>query len=161
MPAPFFAFAALAVAAQRPSIDSSAVARVLTLLKAADSTVCELAAQTVGNSWGMRWESDLLPTPMPMPMMMHLNRRAHHLRVHVRHGWVWRGDDSATLGAFRAVLRDEGRCVRNLAARVLGRARAAGSYDAFLGLLGDTSPGLRETGALGPSEIGERRAQIG
>ena len=48
--------------------------------------------------------------------------------------------------------------MRHIAARVLGRARSPGSYDAFLALLRDASPGLRETGALGLSELEDRRA---
>jgi len=69
MPLPFFAVLALvALGAPVAPLDSSAVARVLALLRAADTTVCELAAQTIGNSWGFRWDADLLPTPMPMPM---------------------------------------------------------------------------------------------
>ena len=166
----FFLVTATGLAAQQPpdiAPDSGRVARVLALLETSDSTVCELAAQSIGNVWGWSWQPQLVPTPMPMPMpapmpmpMMrqgsHGPRARPHPRVHIRVGW--HGADSAALGAFRAVLRDDNRCVRNLAARVLGRARASGSYDAFLALLRDQAPGLRETGALGLSELEDRRA---
>jgi len=62
-----------------------------------------------------------MPTPMPMPMA-HLGARPH-VRVHVHRGPHWYGEEAGWLGAFRAVLRDDNRCVRNIAARVLGRAR--------------------------------------
>src|SRR5947208_3693502 len=141
------------LAAQRAldaPMDSSAVARVLALLKTSDSTVCDLAGQAISNSWGFPGEPRLLPTPMPMPMptpmpmpmAMRMGIRVPHIRVHVRHGPAWYGGDAAVSGAFRAVLRDDNRCVRNIAARVLGRARAPASYDAFLALLEDASPGL-------------------
>src|SRR5438034_7173754 len=157
------------LAAQRAldaPMDSGAVARVLGLRKTADSTVCELAGQAISNSWGFPWEPRLfptpmpmpMPTPMPMPMALRMGIRVPHVRVHVRHGPAWYGGDAAVSGAFRAVLRDDSRCVRNIAARVLGRARSAASYDAFLALLGDASPGLRETGALGLGELEDRRA---
>jgi len=157
------------LAAQRAldaPMDSSAVARVLALLKTSDSTVCDLAGQAISNSWGFPGEPRLLPTPMPMPMptpipmpmAMRMGIRVPHVRVHVRHGPAWYGGDAVVSGAFRAVLRDDNHCVRNIAARVLGRARSPASYDAFLALLEDASPGPRETGALGLGELDDRRA---
>src|SRR5438034_4186576 len=157
------------LAAQRAldaPMDSSAVARVLALLKTSDSTVCDLAGQAISNSWGFPGEPRLfptpmpmpMPTPMPMPMAMRMGIRVPHVRVHVRHGPAWYGGDAVVSGAFRAVLRDDNRCVRNIAARVLGRARSPASYDAFLALLEDASPGQRETGALGLGELDDRRA---
>ena len=52
-----FLLAATALAAQQsPDTppDSARVARVLALLKTSDSTVCELAAQAIGNAWGWK-----------------------------------------------------------------------------------------------------------
>src|SRR5213592_522196 len=149
------------LAAQRAldaPMDSSAVARVLALLKTSDSTVCDLAGQAISNSWGFPGEPRLFPTPMPMPMATRMGIRVPHVRVHVRHGPAWYGGDAVVSGAFRAVLRDDNRCVRNIAARVLGRARSPASYDAFLALLEDASPGPRETRALGLGELDDRRA---
>src|SRR5205807_1285608 len=133
---------ATGLAAQQPSEaprDSSHVARVLALLKTSDSTVCELAGQSISNAWGFFWEPRFLPnpmpmpmpTPMPMPMATHRGTRPH-VRVHVHRGPHRYGEEAGGLGAFRAVLRDDNRCVRNIAARVLGRARTPESYDAFL-----------------------------
>src|SRR5205814_8424322 len=156
------------LAAQQPpdaARDSSHVARVLALLETSDSTVCELAGQAISNSWGFAWEPRLLPTPMPMPMPTPMpmplsppRRSSDLVRVHVHRGPRGYGEEAGRHGAFRAVLRDDNRCVRNIAARVLGRARTPGSYDAFLALLRDANPGLRETGALGLGELDDRRA---
>src|SRR5438874_3874545 len=160
-------FATNAIAAQQPPevrADSARVARVLALLETSDSTVCELAAQAISNAWGWSWQPQLLPTPMPMPMPapmpMPMMRKGHgpRARMHVNHRARWRGADSVAFGAFHAVLRDDNRCVRNIAARVLGRAGAPGSFDAFVALLRETAPGLRETGALGLGELKDRRA---
>ncbi len=145
------------------TLDSAEVARVLVQLKASDSTVCELAGQSLTNYGGFwnRSRSDIpmprpMPTPMPMPggggggpaHVMHDVMRAHRFE----------GRDAAVLGAFRAVIRDDNRCVRNIAARVLGNAGDAGAYDLFAGLLRDSRPGLRETGALGLGELEDVRA---
>src|SRR5205814_9758033 len=95
-----------------------------------------------------------MPRPMPMPFAaprVAMSRPAVRLRTHWLAGWG-RYDGSA-LGAFRAVLRDPSQCVRNVAARVLGRAQASGAYEAFTALLRDQSVGLRETGALGLAEL--------
>src|SRR3989441_3250835 len=162
-----FLLTATGLAAQQPPsapLDSGAVARVLALLKTSDSTVCELAGQAISNSWGFPWEPRLfptpmpmpMPTPMPMPMARRMGIRVPHVHVHVHHPGDWRREDATVLGAFRAVLRDDSRCVRHIAARVLGRARSPGSYDAFLALLREASPGLRETGALGLGELEDR-----
>src|SRR6184192_4527788 len=97
------------LAAQRAldaPMDSSAVARVLALLKTSDSTVCDLAGQAISNSWGFPGEPRLLPTPMPMPMptpipmpMAHLGARPH-VRVHVHRGPHWYGEEAGWLGEF-------------------------------------------------------------
>src|SRR5256885_10270234 len=135
-------FAANALAAQQPPDarpDSERVARVLALLETSDSTVCELAAQAISNIWGWSWQpqpfATPMPIPMPAPMPMPRMRQGHaaHARVRLNHGAGWRGTDSAAFGAFRAVLRDDNRCVRNIAARVPGRAGAPRGYGALLG----------------------------
>src|SRR5256884_7297988 len=145
-------FAANALAAQQPPdarADSARVARVLALLETSDSTVCELGAQAISNAWAWSWQpqpfATPMPLPMPAPMPMPRMRQGHgpHARVRINHGAGWHGTDSAAFGAFRAVLRDDSRCVRNIAARVLGRAGAPGSYDAFVALLREAAPGLR------------------
>jgi len=43
------------------------------------------------------------------------------------HGGHRPGIDTPTLGAFRAVLRDDNRCIRTIAARVLGNHGPAGT----------------------------------
>ncbi|HEX4574416.1 MAG TPA: HEAT repeat domain-containing protein, partial [Gemmatimonadales bacterium] len=160
------------LAAQHAPLDSARVTQLLSLLKTSDSTVCELAGETLSDHLGWGFESRLLPMPMPMPMptpmpmpMIHRLDAAWHgsrPRIHIHRirdgGWRAEFGDAASLGAFRAVLRDDNACVRNVAARVLGRARPAGTYELFAGLLGDPKAGLRATGALGLGELGDTRA---
>src|SRR5207249_6802039 len=121
------------LAAQRAldaPMDSSAVARVLALLKTSDSTVCDLAGQAISNSWGFPGEPRLfptpmpmpMPTPMPMPMAMRMGIRVPHVRVHVRHGPAWYGGDVGVSGAVRAVLRGRHRRGRYSAGRGPRRA---------------------------------------
>ncbi len=149
-------------------LDSTEVARVLAELKVVDSTVCELAGQALtnyGGFWGggRDFSSTVMPMPRPMPTPMPMpgggggiagvmRDVTHGNRDHKS------GVDAATLGAFRAVLRDDNRCVRNIAARVLGNHNPAGTYELFIGLLRDAKPGLRETGAIGLGELEDSRA---
>jgi hypothetical protein len=152
-------FVAVLLLATQGRLDSTEVARVLTQLKASDSTVCSLAGQALTNfgGWWHRDANTLMPMPRPMPTPMPMpgggGRGIHMMRGPNRHGY-----DRAVLGAFRAVVRDDNRCVRNIAARVLGRADEAGTYEVFAGLLRDARPGLRETGALGLGEMDDARA---
>ena len=126
------------VTASQARLDSAQTARLLTALERSDSTVCQLAGQTLANNLGWGWEPRLfpmpmpMPTPMPMPMIERLDLHGNHLvpRIHVHGSGAWHGHelDAATLGAFRAVLRDDNECVRDIAARVLGRANPPGTY---------------------------------
>src|ERR1700757_4431281 len=100
--------AATALAAQRPPDtppDSARIARVLALLETADSTVCELAAQSISNAWGWSWQPQPFPSPMPMPMpapmpMPMMRDRVHgpRPRVHFNHRAGWRDADTAAFG---------------------------------------------------------------
>src|SRR5439155_1388321 len=80
-----------------------------------------------------------------IPVHMDMHGRSHDL-------------DPGVLRAFRAVIRDDNRCVRNIAARVLGNHGGSATYELFLGLLRDSRPDLRETGALGLGELADSRA---
>jgi hypothetical protein len=162
--------AAVLIVAQAPQVqltpDSAAVTRLLNQLKASDSTVCVLAGEALANYGGWRWRNwghvdEMMPmpqptptpTPTPMPrgdgggfgVHMGMHGGSHEL-------------DPAVLGAFRAVIRDDNRCVRNIAARVLGNHGGSASYELFLGLLRDARADLRETGALGLGEVSDTRA---
>src|SRR2546422_3554576 len=66
--------------------------------------------------------------------------------------------DPGVLRAFRAVIRDDNSCVRNIAACVLGNHGGSASSELFLGLLRASRPDLRETGALGLGELEDSRA---
>lgn len=117
--------------------DSAQVARLLVSLRAADSTVCELAGRALTNFGGF-WniESDLpmpMPMPIPMPIPMPMPFGGPGIQVNPRIHGLGRGAEQnpATLGAFRAALRDPSRCVRHIAARVVGRRRSTRSSRSY------------------------------
>ena len=113
----------LLVAQTRAPLDSGTVTRVLDQLRTSDSMVCALAGQALTNyggfgGWNHSDPGMPMPQPMPTPMPMpgggigdfHINM----------HEWGGRKMDPAVLRAFRAFIRDDNRCVRNIAARVIG-----------------------------------------
>src|SRR6266508_1539946 len=154
MTAPFLV-SLLLVLQNRAPMDSATVTRVLNQLRTSDSTVCALAGEALtnyGGFWGhsFRRPGLAMPQPMPTPMPMPgVGGGGVHFGMHGKS----RDVDPAVLRAFRAVIRDDNRCIRNIAARVLGNDRDSGTYDLFLGLLRDARVDLRETGALGLGEL--------
>src|SRR6266511_2275587 len=147
----------------QPPLDSATVARVLGQLRTSDSAVCALAGQAVTKyRGGWRWSHSSagmamprrLPTAMPMPGGGGGAGGGVHVDFHERNHDL----DPAVLRAFRAVVRDENRCIRNIAVRVLGRHGGSGTYDLFLSLLRDSRTDLRESGALGLGELEDSRA---
>lgn len=141
--------AVLLAVQNHPPLDSAAAARVLSQLKTSDSTICQLAGLALSNYGGWWWwgrsEPGMpMPRPMPTPMPMPGGGAGGiHIGMNERESDM----DPGVMRAFRAVIRDENRCVRTIAARVLGRYSA--NYDLFLSMLRDARPDLRETGALG------------
>src|SRR3989442_10148047 len=150
----------LLVAKTRPAFDSATVTRVLNQLKASDSSVCALAGKALtnyGGFWGHRFADRGMPMHQPMPTPMPMpggGGDGFHVNMHEN----TRDMDPAVLRAFRAVIRDDNRCVRNIAARVLGNRGGSGSYNLFIGMLKDARADFRETGALGLGERGDTRA---
>jgi len=122
---------AAALATQQPELGSAdAVARLLASLKAADPAVCELAGRSLTN--GGRWrggdidEPMPMPTPTPVPMPMPFAGRGKSVsapspRIRSRSGKEW---DPGGLAVFRTALRDQSRCIRRIAARVVAHAAA-------------------------------------
>jgi hypothetical protein len=153
----------LLVVQNRPALDSATVTRLLSQLKTSDSVVCALAGEALtnyGGFWGHNFADpgmpmpQPMPTPTPMPMpggggIGDFNVNMHENNRHM---------DPAVLRAFRSFIRDDNRCVRNIAARALGDHGGREYYDLFLGLLRDSRADLRETGALGLGEIEDSRA---
>ena len=143
----------------RPPLDSATVTRVLNQLKTTDSTVCALAGEALtnyGGFWGHAFADPGMPMPQPMPTPMPMPGGAGgmHVDMHeTRHE-----TDPAVLRAFRAFIRDDNRCVRNIGARVLGNHRGSESYNLFIGMLKDARADFRETGALGLGELEDSRA---
>src|SRR6266571_2180625 len=94
------------------------------------------------------------PMPTPMPMPGGGGGGGVHFAMHGRS----RDVDPAVLRAFRAVIRDDNRCIRNIAARVLGNRGGSESYNLFISMLKDARADFRETGALGLGELEDSRA---
>jgi len=156
-------FLALLVTVQNPStLDSATVTRVLSLLKTSDSTICKLAGQAMTNyggwwGWGGWYSDPSMPMPRPMPTPMPMpggGGGGVHVEMHERSSDI----DPGALRAFRSFVRDENRCVRGIAVRVLGNHGGSGEYDLFISLLRDARADLRETGALGLGEMEDSRA---
>jgi len=148
----------LLVVQNRPALDSATVTRLLTQLKASDSAVCALAGEALtnyGGFWGHAFADPGMPMPQPMPTPMPGGGPGE---VHVDMHENTRDMDPAVLRAFRAVIRDDNRCVRNIAARVLGNHGGSESYGLFSGMLKDSRADFRETGALGLGELHDSRA---
>src|SRR2546427_1963856 len=150
----------LLVAQTRPALDSATVTRVLNQLKTSDSAVCALAARASANCdgfSGLLLADPGMPMPQPMPTPMPMpggGGGGFHVNMHEN----TRDMDPAVLRAFRAVIRDDNRCVRNIAARVLGNRGGSESYNLFIGMLKDARADFRETGALGLGEREDTRA---
>src|SRR5712691_7919986 len=150
----------LLVVQNRPPLDSATVTRVLNHLKTSDSTVCALAGEALtnyGGFWGHAFADPGMPMPQPMPTPMPMpggGARVVHVNMHENTHEM----DPAVLHAFRAFIRDDNRCVRNIAARVLGNHRGSESYSLFVGMLKDARADFRETGALGLGELHDSRA---
>src|SRR5439155_11758624 len=109
-----------------------------------------------GGFWGHAFADPGMPMPQPMPTPMPMPGGAGgmHVDMHeTRHE-----TDPAVLRAFRAFIRDDNRCVRNIGARVLGNHRGSESYNLFIGMLKDARADFRETGALGLGELEDSRA---
>src|SRR6267142_2332471 len=151
----------LLVVQNRPALDSATVTRVLNQLKASDSAVCALAGEALtnyGGFWGHRFADPGMPMPQPMPTPMPMPGGGGGGGFHVNPHENSRDIDPAVLRAFRAVIRDDNRCVRNIAARVLGNSGGSESYNLFIGMLKDARADFRETGALGLGERDDSRA---
>src|SRR5690242_6885646 len=119
----------------RPALDSAAVTRVLTQLKASDSAVCVLAGEALtnyGGFWGHSFGQPGLAMPQPMPTPMPMPGGGGGGGVHFGMHEGSRDVDPAVRRAFRAFIRDDNRCVRNIAARVLGNRGGSESYNLFI-----------------------------
>ena len=147
MIAPLLA-ALLLVVQNRPALDSATVTRVLNQLRASDSTVCALAGEALtnyGGFWGHAFADPGMPMPQPMPTPMPMpggGGGGFHVNMHESSHDL----DPAVLRAFRAVIRDDNRCVRNIAARVLGNHGGSESYNLFIGMLKEARADFRRSG---------------
>jgi len=129
MTAPYLASLLLVLQTRAP-MDSATVTRVLNQLRTSDSTVCALAGEALtnyGGFWGGRSFGQpglAMPQPMPTPMPMPGGGGGGgvHFGMHGRS----RDVDPGVLRAFRAVIRDDNRCIRNIAARILGNHHESG-----------------------------------
>src|SRR5258706_16466380 len=92
-----------------------------------------------------------MPTPMPMPGG---GGGGFHVNMHEN----THGMDPAVLRAFRAGIRDDNRCVRNIAGRGLGNHGGSEGYSLFPGMLKEARPRFPENGALGRGQLRESPA---
>jgi hypothetical protein len=154
---------AAALAAQQPDLrDATAVTTLLASLRAADPAVCEMAGRTLATQWG--WGGDLgdepmpepMPTPMPVPVPMPFAGGPGINGPHVSHRTGGRMD-AKVLAVFRTALRDQSRCVRRIAARMVAREEPAWAASEFNTLVKDADAGLREIGLLGLGELEDPR----
>ena len=126
----------------QPQLDSATVIRILSQLRTSDSAICALAGQALtnyGGFWGWSNSDPGMPMPRPMPTPMPMPRGGGggvHVEMHERGSDI----NPAVLRAFRAFIRDDNRCVRNIAARVLGRHGGSNAYDLFVALLRESRP---------------------
>ena len=65
--------------------------------------------------------------------------------------------DPKVLAVFRTALRDQSRCVRRIAARMVAREKPAWAASEFGTLAKDADAGLREIGLLGLGELEDPR----
>lgn len=105
----------------------------------ADPAVCELAPadhQRLGWGWMGNGDDPMprpmptpMPTPMPMPFAGRGAGRSAPRTARASSGW-----DARVVDAFRPALRDNSRCVRRIAARVVGRAHPSWAPQEFAAL---------------------------
>src|SRR5687767_1580593 len=143
-------FLAAALATQQPVLrDAGAVNTLLASLRTADPSVCEMAGRTLTNQWS--WGGDLsdepmpepMPTPMPVPMPMPF--ASGGLRI-AGPNFGHRGAkalDANAVAVFRTALRDESRCVRRIAARMVAREQPSWAASEFAALIKDADAGVR------------------
>ena len=149
---------AAALSFQQPDLrDVESVNKLLASLRAADPAVCELAGRSLTNYGGF-WDSDVpmpQPMPMPMPTPTPMPRAGGGIDIPSPHvGRLGRNElDPQVLQAFRSALKDPSRCIRNIAARMVARAKPAWAAAEFGGLVKQADAGLRETGLLGLGEL--------
>ena len=156
-------FLAAALAAQQPVLrDAAAVNSLLASLRIADPAVCEMAGRTLTNQWGWGSESgdEPMPEPMqPMPVPMPMPFASGGLNIAGpnvgRRGGI--ALDAKVVAIFRTALRDQSRCVRRIAARMVAREQPTWAASEFGALAKDDDAGLREIGLLGLGELEDAR----
>ena len=159
---------AAALTTQQPTqeidiLDADAVSRQLASLRAADPAVCEMAGRTLTNQWG--WGHDIadepmpvpMPTPMPVPMPMPFAGSGPDISGPNVGDRAGRALDAKVLAVFRAALRDQSRCIRRIAARVVAREEPAWAPSEFGALAKEADAGLREIALLGLGQLEDPR----
>ena len=157
---------AAALAAQQPDLRDAECGQPPARL-AADRAIRRCARWPGARSrteWG--WGGDLadepmpapMPTPMPVPMPMPFAGGGPGIagpeRQRHRAGTTL---DAKVLAVFRTALRDQSRCVRRIAARMVAREKPTWAASEFGALAKDADAGLREIGLLGLGELEDPR----
>jgi hypothetical protein len=147
--------AALFCGVERPRAETgeaqeSGARPLLAAVRGISPVACELAAQSLGNGWGMAADAEDAPA---------LVRRDEPTGRVL--GWLWNQSTSASaddLAALRDGLGDPDPCVRRVSARMLGRRRFEGSVDALLAALRSGEPLRRDAAVLGLGYAGDPRS---
>ncbi len=130
---------AIAQAQERRAVaDSARVRRLLDAARGANAILCDLVASTVDGRSG--WYSEL-DTDFRAGATDSL---ARDVVSWVQHREV----DATAVPVLRDALMDGDRCVRRLAAPMLGRVRDPSAMQAMLAALAASDAGIREVGAL-------------
>jgi HEAT repeat protein len=135
-------------AARAAADDTSAVSRLLRVVRGVDPVLCELATRTVDmhGSWS-RWgplSDDPLHTDSAAAALIEWVQNEH--------------SDPRVVPTLRAGMRDPDACVRRVSGSFLGRVSHPSAIDALLSVLEDGSAGTREVAALG---LGMSERQVG
>jgi hypothetical protein len=142
------------------------VNRLLASLRTADAEVCELAGRTLTNQWGWASDGDFaaelmpvpMPTPMPVPMPMPFADDRPSISGPSVSDHPSMALDAKVLAVFRAGLRDQSRCVRRIAARMVAREEPTWAASEFGAPAKDAAPASARSAcsASASSRIGAR-----
>jgi len=123
---------------RRPVADSGRVRRLLDAARGANAILCDLVASTVDgrSGWYSELDSDFRAGAT--------DSLARDVVAWVQHREV----DATAVPVLRDALTDSDRCVRRLAAPMLGRVRDPSAMQAMLAALASSDAGIREVGAL-------------
>lgn len=127
-------------ALQASERDVAAATTVLDAVRNVHPVACELIAHTLDNFYGWSRAQPLLDFP---------GSRDPAVRAAARWALSRMDDPTPVIGRLRQAIADPDPCVRQVAARLLGRTRHDTAVDALLSALNESNPATREAAAVG------------